>query len=336
MGGGRQEMGADTTSSRAHTKQKCVRGDGRNLAKEWREEKRSRGRSHAYVTTTGQLRQVEVEKTEFLMGLFADLHMPFEVDRNTSLDGTPDLREMTSVAVRRLRRSEKGFFLLVESGRIDHGLHYSQPRRALEEILAMEEALKETLDLVDLNDTLVLVTADHSHVMTINGYPRRGNDILGLVNYEKVTDGLPFTTLMFTNGFGFNYTWNGEKVVRPNLTGTDTASKDYVAQAGVATRKGSATHGGEDVAVYAVGPMSHLFHRVHEQTHVAHVMAYSACIGPYKNCDRLVESPRNRYQTKSHSTYPNTSGGASSVLLSSICLPSVVVMYCLGFMWRCC
>ncbi|CAL4091415.1 unnamed protein product, partial [Meganyctiphanes norvegica] len=39
------------------------------------------------------------------------------------------------------------------------------------------------------------------------------------------------------------------------------------------------THGGEDVAIYAVGPMSHLFHRVHEQNYVAHAMAYSACIG---------------------------------------------------------
>ncbi len=30
-----------------------------------------------------------------------------------------------------------------------------------------------------------------------------------------------------------------------------------------------------------LGPYAHLFHGVHEQTHIAHVMAYSACIGPY-------------------------------------------------------
>ncbi len=51
-----------------------------------------------------------------------------------------------------------------------------------------------------------------------------------------------------------------------------------------------ATHSGADVNVYAHGPMSHLFHGVHEQTYVAHAMMYAACIGPNKgNCDR----PRN-------------------------------------------
>ena len=42
------------------------------------------------------------------------------------------------------------------------------------------------------------------------------------------------------------------------------------------------THGGEDVAIYAVGPMAHMFHGVHEQNYIGHVMAYSACVGRYK------------------------------------------------------
>lgn len=44
------------------------------------------------------------------------------------------------------------------------------------------------------------------------------------------------------------------------------------------------THGGEDVAIYAKGPMAHLFHGVKEQNYVAHVMAYAACLEPYTNC----------------------------------------------------
>ena len=43
------------------------------------------------------------------------------------------------------------------------------------------------------------------------------------------------------------------------------------------------THGGEDVAIYGRGPMAHLFHGVHEQTYIAHVIAYAACIGPYRD-----------------------------------------------------
>ena len=46
----------------------------------------------------------------------------------------------------------------------------------------------------------------------------------------------------------------------------------------------SETHGGEDVAIYARGPMAHLFHGVKEQNYVAHVMAYAACLPPYKDC----------------------------------------------------
>ena len=44
------------------------------------------------------------------------------------------------------------------------------------------------------------------------------------------------------------------------------------------------THGGEDVGIYALGPMSHLFRGVMEQNVIAHVMAHAACIGDYKDC----------------------------------------------------
>jgi alkaline phosphatase len=56
---------------------------------------------------------------------------------------------------------------------------------------------------------------------------------------------------------------------------------DYVRNSGVPLK--SETHGGEDVAVYANGPMAHLIHGVQEQHYVAHVMAYAACIGPNKD-----------------------------------------------------
>lgn len=39
------------------------------------------------------------------------------------------------------------------------------------------------------------------------------------------------------------------------------------------------THGGEDVAIYARGPYSHLFSAVLEQNCIPHFMAFASCIG---------------------------------------------------------
>ena len=68
---------------------------------------------------------------------------------------------------------------VVAGGRIDHAHHSTRGARALRDTLAFEKAVQEALSLTDEHDTLILVTADHSHVFMISGYPSRGNDILG-------------------------------------------------------------------------------------------------------------------------------------------------------------
>lgn len=62
---------------------------------------------------------------------------------------------------------------------MDHGHHDSTPYVALHETLRLEEAVQVALDLTDQKDTLIIVTADHGHVMGFAGYPDRGADILG-------------------------------------------------------------------------------------------------------------------------------------------------------------
>ncbi|CAL4228704.1 unnamed protein product [Meganyctiphanes norvegica] len=294
MGGARQEMGAEP---QWEEEIKCGRTDKRDLTKEWMKHKKDMGKTHSYVTNKKQLKNINLDDTEYIMGLFGERHMPYVVHQNkTDMEGPPSLKEMTRAAIKRLQKKEEGFFLMVEGGRIDHGLHETRPVRALNELLAFEEAVIEAMELVDVRETLIVVTADHSHTMTINGYPDRGNSIFGQAQYEYVTDGMPYTTLMFTNGPGWNFTWDGEKVMRPNLTGVDTADESYMALSAVPTKPDSETHGGEDVIAYATGPWSHLFHKVHEQSYVAHVMAYASCLGPYADCKRPVESLENVYK----------------------------------------
>ena len=64
-------------------------------------------------------------------------------------------------------------------GRIDHAHHDGNAAIALTETIAFEEGLIKALELTSDEDTLYIVTADHSHVMSMGGYPSRGNPILG-------------------------------------------------------------------------------------------------------------------------------------------------------------
>ena len=70
----------------------------------------------------------------------------------------------------------------------------------------------------DPEDTLIVVTADHSHALTINGYPKRGNNILGVAGYAA--DQMTYTTLMYGNGFGF-------RQGRHNMTEAEVTGKNY-------------------------------------------------------------------------------------------------------------
>lgn len=286
MGGGRTNFFPNTTIDPEYGKA-GNRLDGRDLISVWRDLQKTKGKSHQYVWNKQQFNAIDPTTTDYVLGLFENTHMQYEIDRNKSSLGEPSLAEMTSKTIQILQKNQKGFFLMVEGGRIDHAHHDTNGVIALEETLAFEEAVIKATEMTDERDTLIIVTADHSHVFTIGGFPYRGNNILGLVqpsDYEPALDGMPYTTLAYSNGPGVNFT-----VGRQNLTNIDTGQYRYVHQAAVPLKQ--ETHGGEDVPIFARGPMSHLIHGVQEQHYVAHVMQYAACVGDYTNdCGRNVPS----------------------------------------------
>ncbi|WP_191253652.1 alkaline phosphatase [Kordiimonas sediminis] len=247
------------------------RKDGRDLTKEWV----STFNNAAYIETAAELKSVEADH---LLGLFSSSHMSFEAQR----DGTeePTLTEMTEAAIKALSKDEDGYYLMVEAGRVDHGHHGGSAYLALHDAVELSRAVKRTLELVDTEETLILVTADHSHVFTMAGYPVRGNPIFGLVNSlnrdengeikQELTlakDGKPYTTLGYHNGSG------AVKGERPHLTAEEVAKPDFKQQALVPTR--SETHGGEDVGLFAIGPWSHLAKGTMEQNVVYHIMHHA-------------------------------------------------------------
>ncbi|KAK3609264.1 hypothetical protein CHS0354_006189 [Potamilus streckersoni] len=285
LGGGRRYFMLNNQTDPEYSKiDSNQRKDGHDLIKEWKDDKMRRNKKHGYVWNKEQFDAVNPKNVDYLLGLFEPNHMQYELERNTSPQGEPSLAEMTGKAIQILQKNNKGFFLFVEGARIDHAHHDSLAKKALHEVLAMEDAVKVAMEMTDQQDTLIIVTADHSHAFDITGYPYRGNDIFGLVTPiawdEQPLDNLSYSTLIYGNGPNGN---------RANLTGIDMNHKDFVFPAAVPLPW--ETHGGEDVAIYARGPMSHLFRSTHEQNYIPHVMAFASCVGEYKNqCDRPVSS----------------------------------------------
>jgi alkaline phosphatase len=259
------------------------RKDGRDLTREWVE----RYDNAAYVWNTEQFHEIDAKTTDHLLGLFEASDMEYEADRSDDSAGEPSLTEMTEKAIRILSNNPKGYFLHVEGGRIDHGHHAGNAYRALTDSIELSNAVRKAMELVDPNETLIIVTADHSHVFNMAGYPKRGNPILGKVveagqsEPARAADGKPYTTLSYSNGRGFAQLERGgdTRYGRPihhgraDLTGIDTTDEGFHQEALVPLIMES--HGGEDVAIYAGGPMAHLFHGVQEQHYVFHVMAYA-------------------------------------------------------------
>ncbi|NXN75451.1 PPBT protein, partial [Himantopus himantopus] len=172
-------------------------------------------------------------------------------------------------------------------GRIDHGHHEGKAKQALHEAVELDRAIGLAARLTSPQDTLSVVTADHSHVFTFGGYTPRGNPIFGLAPMQSDVDRKPFTSILYGNGPGYKIV-AGE---RENVSAVDFAHADYQAQSAVPLRQ--ETHGGEDVAVFARGPMAHLLHGVHEQNYIPHAMAYAACIGSNRaHCNNAAAAAR--------------------------------------------
>lgn len=280
MGGGAQHMGMHMQPQDPDT---CVRGDGKNLAEIW-----SRNNPKgALVTNAEQLMSLDIANTSKILGVFAPSHLPYHALKPAQV---PTLANMTTQAIKLLRKNKNGFLLMVESGKIDIAHHHNYAKLALREVSELEEAIQAALQLVNLDETLVIVTADHSHSFTMNGYPNRGNDILGFANDpNKPKDYQTYETLTYANGPGYFYhRRNDSKNVNETwrILDEDKTRDQPLYQHMAAMYVKSETHGGEDVGVYAVGPYSHLIRGTFEQNYIAHVVAYAACFNNWpSHCD---------------------------------------------------
>ena len=266
FGGGRRHFLPTSASGR--------RSDGRDLLAELQQ------RGYRYVSNRQGLNSLGGSGRA--IGLFASSHLEYEADRDSS---QPSLEEMTRKAIQILGATGKPYFLMVEAGRIDHAHHEGNAFRAFRDTRMFDRAINAAQRSVNLNRTLILATADHSHVFTIAGYPMRPlsdlrytprsvpasfrdqphHGILGTVHdidsggtisESGDSGGVPYTILGYANGPGHR---SGSRV-NPNSDRTagyggavpsSTAHSAYRQEATVPLFL--ETHAGEDVMIYAVG-----------------------------------------------------------------------------------
>ena len=215
------------------------RRDGRDLVREWL----AGGDGRRFVFDRAGF--AALPPSGQVLGLFDASHMEYEADRSSDRGGEPSLAEMTRFAIDALDDGE-GFFLLVEAGRIDHAHHDTNAYRALLDTVALSDAVTAATAMTRPDDTLIVVTADHGHTLTISGYPARGNPILGFVadaagEVAEDAAGSPYTTLGYANGPGAE---------RPDAE-LPPDDPDYLQRATHPLE--SETHSGEDVPAYALG-----------------------------------------------------------------------------------
>jgi alkaline phosphatase len=295
MGGGRDKFMTNRQADPEYPALAGAREDGRDLIEAW--QRRHPGGTYAW--NAAQLAAAPAGTP--LLALFQPGHMQYEHDRAQDAAGEPSLAEMTRAAIARLARNPNGFVLLVEGGGIDKASHAGNAYRALTDTIALSDAVRAATELTSPDDTLVLVTADHSHTLTLSGYARRGNPILGKVHggnnegtatidpsaLARDATGLPYTTLNYASGPGYvgataqqpegpkRFPHMGKqhaaaKLGRPDLTEVDTESPDFLQEAIFPLN--SETHGGDDVGVWALGPGSDAVRGSIEQNAIFHIL----------------------------------------------------------------
>ena len=123
------------------------RKDGKDLLAEME--------AKGYKVITDQLPQQPSESNELI--LLAEDGMP------KMSQGRGDfLPNATKLALEKLSKKEKGFFLMVEGSQIDWGGHDNDADYLIEELLDFDKTLGVALDFAKQNgETLVIVTADH-------------------------------------------------------------------------------------------------------------------------------------------------------------------------------
>jgi alkaline phosphatase len=270
---------------------------------------------YRFVTTATEMKAAGTDNgTTKLLGLFNTGNVDGALDRMLLKKGTvgrfpdqPDLADQVKVAIDLLSKNPNGFVLMAESGRIDKYSHSMDPERAIFDTIMLDEAVKVAKEFAGRNnDTLIIVTPDHAHPVSIIGTyddeapgetPREKLGLYDKAKFPKYprADGSPYpSTVDVPQRIGFIFGsypdhcenakphLDGEYVpaVAGNEKGTFVANEKYCNLPGAVRVTGNlprdasqAVHSGDDIVATAMGPGAEMFHGRMDNTKVFRIMA---------------------------------------------------------------
>jgi alkaline phosphatase len=276
--------------------------------------KKFEGAGYTLVTTKTEMQKAVADGKSKILGLYNTGNIDGALDLKYLKKGSvskfpdqPDVVDETRAAIDTLSKNPDGFFLMVESARIDKYSHSLDPERAIFDTIMLDNAVKVAKDFAAKNDdTLIIVTADHAHPVSIIGTyddERPGQtprEKLGTYahavepNYGPVdAEGYPTDIDVSKRiAFAFGTTPDTCFNAKPHLDGENVpavagATKGtYVENPKACARPGavhitgnlpfdasSGVHSGDDVLLTAMGPGSEVFHGRRDNTFVFRAMA---------------------------------------------------------------
>ncbi|KAL0954935.1 hypothetical protein HGRIS_003868 [Hohenbuehelia grisea] len=204
-----------------------------------------RNKGYNVINTNTQLKDTPVNKKT--LGIFSKSTLAKWLDRHiypenlknlknsptgddTDALDQPGLKDMTLKAIdilhQRQKKNGKGFFLMSEAAQIDKMMHALDYDRALGELLELDDTIRATIahleKIGELEDTLIVVTADHGHGFDVYGSAdtkylatqtddRKKRDAIGtyeqsgLSGYTVAKDSLPNNDTIVVGAQGPNF-----------------------------------------------------------------------------------------------------------------------------------
>ncbi|KAF4120224.1 Alkaline phosphatase [Geosmithia morbida] len=197
-----------------------------------------------YGVSLNRTSLLEADPGDRQLGIFCRGNLPVWLDRNVykeNLQGLandpaggdgdatdlPGLKDMATKAVEILDRrgGDDGFFLMVEAASVDKQMHALDYDRALGDLLELDDTVRATMkkleDLDVLDETLIIVSADHGHGFDVYGsadtkylaaqederHKRRAIGVYRNSGNSQYTTGKPPSGISYGTGPNFPTNW---------------------------------------------------------------------------------------------------------------------------------